>query len=96
LPTVNSDKTQIDGLLVNLNAKSHIPNGNGGFKTYLELTDSEIEEEMKLEFKPMYERIITNINTELGRLVKLLPPNIQGMAIAPIGASVIEQNKLLL
>ena len=96
LPTVNSDKTQIDGLLVNLNAKSHIPNGNGGFKTYLELTDSEVEEEMKLEFQPMYERIITNVNTELGRIVKLLPPNIQEMTMAPIGASVIEQNSLLL
>ena len=46
LPTVNSDKSQIDGLVVNLYAKSSIPNGKGGFKTYAELTDSEIEQEM--------------------------------------------------
>ena len=68
LPTVNSDKSQIDGLLVNLYAKSHISDGKGGFKRYIELTDSEIEQEMSLEFKDMYNNIINNINEELGRL----------------------------
>ena len=72
LPTVNSDKTQIDGLLVNLNAISRIPKEGGGFKTYIELTDAEIEKEMELEFKPMYDRIIANINTELGKVYKVL------------------------
>jgi hypothetical protein len=43
LPTVNSDKPQIDGLLVNLYAKSHIQNPNGTFKSYIELSDFEIE-----------------------------------------------------
>ena len=74
LPTVNSDKTQIDGLLVNLNAKTKISNGN---KTYLELTDSEIEQEMVSEFKPMYDKIIDNINKELLKVYQILPESIK-------------------
>lgn len=106
LPTVNSDKSQIDGLLVNLNAKTRIPNGKGGFKTYLELSDSDIETEMGLEFKNMYTRIIDNINTELTRVYDALS-QINSMMIAqgktpfkldPIskGDSVIASNHALL
>ena len=93
LPTVNSDKSQIDGLVVNLYAKSSIPNGKGGFKTYAELTDSEIEQEMMREFKPMYDRIITNINSELAKVCKisgLVDPSVL------VGKSVIIQNQILL
>lgn len=86
LPTVNSDKTQIDGLLVNLNAKSKV---NG--KTYLELTDSDIEQEMVEEFSPMYERIITNVNTELGKVASIL-----GINVASVTGSVLQQNAILL
>jgi hypothetical protein len=43
LPTVNSDKPQIDGLLVNLYAESPIKNENGTFKRYIELTNDEVE-----------------------------------------------------
>ena len=95
LPTVNSDKSQIDGLLVNLNAKTRIPNGRGGFKTYMELTDSEIEQEMVSEFKPMYDRIITNINTELAKVCSLLP-NFSSVQSKLVGQSVLIQNQLLL
>ena len=77
LPTVNSDKTQIDGLLVNLNAKTRISNGRGGFKTYLELTDADIEQEMVSEFKPMYDKIIVNINKELLKVYQILPESIK-------------------
>lgn len=77
LPTVNSDKTQIDGLLVNLSAKTRIPNGRGGYKTYLELTDAEIEQEMVSEFKPMYDKIIANINKELLKVYQILPEAIK-------------------
>ena len=77
LPTVNSDKSQIDGLLVNLNAKTRIHNGNGGFKTYLELTDADIEQEMVSEFKPMYDKIIDNINKELLKVYQILPESIK-------------------
>lgn len=77
LPTVNSDKSQIDGLLVNLHAKSSIKNGTGGFKKYLELTDREIEQEMKKEFKGMYKSIITNICNELEKVYNLLPEAIR-------------------
>jgi hypothetical protein len=86
LPTVNSDKTQIDGLLVNLNAKSKV---NG--KSYLELTDSDIEQEMAEEFSPMYERIITNINTELGKVASIL-----GINTSSVVGSVLQQNDILL
>jgi hypothetical protein len=72
LPTVNSDKPQIDGLLVNLNAESHIKKADGTFKKYIELTDLEIEQEMEIQFKPMYDNIMTNINTELGKVYKEL------------------------
>ena len=86
LPTVNSDKTQIDGLLVNLNAKSKV---NG--KSYLELMDSDIEQEMVEEFSPMYERIITNINTELSKVASILNINVSGL-----GGSILQQNEILL
>ena len=72
LPTVNSDKPQIDGLLVNLYAESHIKKEDGTFKRFVELTDSEIEQEMELQFKPMYNRIFENVNTELGKVSDLL------------------------
>jgi hypothetical protein len=96
LPTVNSDKTQIDGLLVNLRAKSRIPDGRGGFKTYMELTDSEIEQEMILEFKPMYERIIDNVNTELNKIYNLLSTPVKNAKPVPIKGSVIMRNQALL
>ena len=96
LPTVNSDKTQIDGLLVNLRAKSRIPDGRGGFKTYMELTDSEIEQEMILEFKPMYERIIDNINTELNKIYDLLSTPVKNAKPVPVKGSVIMRNQALL
>jgi hypothetical protein len=86
LPTVNSDKTQIDGLLVNLHAKSKV---NG--KSYLELTDADIEQEMSEEFSPMYERIIANINTELGKVASIL-----GINLASVTGSVLQQNAILL
>lgn len=96
LPTVNSDKTQIDGLLVNLHAKSRISNGKGGFKTYMELTDSEIEKEMELEFKPMYNRIITNINNELTKVYNLLPETFKVNNNINVSGSVITKNQALL
>lgn len=96
LPTVNSDKPQIDGLIVNLFASTHIPNGRGGFKTYLELSDSEIEQEMMLEFKPMYTRIITNINTELTKVYNLL--NISAVDLNSINtaSSLVSKNQAIL
>lgn len=99
LPTVNSDKSQIDGLLVNLYAKSHISDGMGGFKRYIELTDSEIEQEMSLEFKDMYNNIINNINTELGRLCDEIAKINHPQFVNPIiedGDSVITINAKIL
>ena len=96
LPTVNSDKTQIDGLLVNLYAKSRISDGKGGFKTYMELTDSEIEKEMELEFKPMYDRIITNINNELTKVYNLLPETFKVNNNINVSGSVITKNQVIL
>lgn len=96
LPTVNSDKTQIDGLLVNLHAKSRISDGKGGFKTYMELTDSEIEKEMELEFKPMYDRIITNINNELTKVYNLLPETFKINNNINVSGSVITKNQAIL
>ena len=72
LPTVNSDKPQIDGLLVNLYAESPIKNENGTFKRYIELTNDEVEQVMSLQFKPMYDRIMENISVELSKVVQLL------------------------
>lgn len=95
LPTVNSDKTQIDGLLVNLHAKSRILDEFGRPKSYIELSDSEIEAEMGVEFQPMYERIINNINTELGKVCSLLP-NAAVIQQALAVKSIIEQNHILL
>ena len=99
LPTVNSDKSQIDGLLVNLYAKSHIPDGKGGFKRYVELTDAEIEQEMSIEFKDMYNNIITNINNELTKVCdELLFINYPGF-IMPVDVeseSVITKHQKLL
>ena len=95
LPTVNSDKTQIDGLLVNLHAKSRILDEFGRPKSYIELSDSEIESEMGVEFQPMYERIITNINVELGKVCSLLP-NAAVIQQSLVGKSIIEQNHILL
>ena len=95
IPTVNSDKTQIDGLLVNLNARTTIPNGRGGFKTYMELTDSEIEQEMVSEFKPMYDRIIKNINEELSKVHTLLSAKYK-FNIAPSSDSALGRNDYLL
>ena len=96
LPTVNSDKTQIDGLLVNLHAPTRFRDPDTGRpRTYMELTDSEIEQEMISEFKPMYDRIIANINTELLKVCQLLP-NAVGIQALLVGKSVIEQNQILL
>ena len=95
LPTVNSDKPQIDGLLVNLNAKSHISDGKGGFKTYMELTDAEIEQEMALEFSPMYQKIITNINTELTKVYDLFDESFK-IENPIIGNSILAKNIALL
>ena len=94
LPTVNSDKPQIDGLIVNLYAKSSIPNGKGGFKTYAELSDAEIEQEMMREFKSMYTRIITNVNNELIKVCNLIPGLVDPTALA--GKSIIIQQQILL
>lgn len=96
LPTVNSDKTQIDGLLVNLHAKSRISDGKGGFKSYMELTDEEIEKEMELEFKPMYDRIITNINNELTKVYNLLPETFKISNNINVSGSVITKNQAIL
>lgn len=72
LPTVNSDKSQIDGLLVNLSAKSSIKTVDGKVLSYIELSDSQIEEEMMQEFGSMYEQILHNINTALHDVCKTL------------------------
>ena len=95
LPTVNSDKPQIDGLLVNLYAESHIPNGVGGYKLYVELTDSEIEQEMRLEFNSVYTKVIENINNELYRVVNLLSISNETRALINSQTSVIERGDLL-
>ena len=97
LPTVNSDKTQIDGLLINLHAPSKIKGPDGRYKTYMELTDAEIEQEMKLEFQPMYERIINNINTELVKVLNAIDPNF-AYSLGPdfSSLSVVEQNNVIL
>ena len=106
LPTVNSDKTQIDGLLVNLYAKSKIQNPDGTYKTYIELTDAEIEQEMQLEFKPMYENIIKNINGELtkvynairdmnSRLIAQEKSPFKLAAIVPTGNVILDNQALL-
>lgn len=96
LPTVNSDKPQIDGLLVNLNARTKISNGRGGFKTYLELSDSEIEQEMVSEFQPMYTRIVENITVELTRLCKLLPLSQDTITNINSETSIIGKNRVIL
>lgn len=94
LPTVNSDKTQIDGLLADLYAKSSIRREDGSIKTYIELTDQDIESEMELEFKPMYDRIIQNVNNELLRFSSIL--GITGLETLLDGKSVILQNHIIL
>lgn len=71
LPTVNSDKPQIDCLLTVIKAKSHTYG-----KTYAELSDIELENEMILEFGNMYDGIIHNINTELKKITDLIYKNI--------------------
>ena len=106
LPTVNSDKPQIDGLLVNLYAKSKIKNPDGTYKTYIELNDIEIEQEMELEFKPMYENIIKNINRELtkvynairdmnSKLIAAGKPQFNLLSIIPSGSVIMDNQALL-
>lgn len=96
LPMVPSDKVQIDGLPVNLRAQSRIPKEGGGFKTYMELTDEEIEQEMINEFKPMYDRIINNINTELTKVYNLLSDPVKNANPISTRGSVITNNESLL
>ena len=95
LPTVNSDKSQIDGLLVNLYATSHIPNGIGGYKLYVELTDTEIEQEMVHEFREMYTTIIKNINDELYKIVDLLSISNETRALIASQTSLLQKGHLL-
>ena len=95
LPTVNSDKSQIDGLLVYLHAKTRIPNGKGGYKTYIQLTDSEIEEEMRSEFKPFYDKVIENITKELERVAVELQKTVPGK-IEPKDNSVVAKHQAIL
>lgn len=96
LPTVNSDKPQIDGLQVNLYAESGIKDNNGKYKRFIELTDSEIEQEMIRQFKPMYNRIVENINIELTKVQDLLRS--KGIKVSTIknSESKIFNNQVLL
>lgn len=64
IPTVNSDKVQIDNLLQRLFTKATY-NQN---KSYLELNDDELESEMISEFKTVYPQVLRNINVELYKL----------------------------
>lgn len=96
LPTVNSDKPQIDGLLVNLYAESPIKNADGTFKRYIELTNGEVEEVMALQFKPMYDRIMENISIELTKVAQLLENKGLLKVQIPLKASPILKNHALL
>jgi hypothetical protein len=73
LPTVNSDKPQIDGLLTQLYAESNTNYENSlKLKPYIELTDIELESEIEHEFKDVYHDIIDNINKEYDKIYTLL------------------------
>jgi len=60
IPTVNSDKPQIDKLLINLNT---IEQTTG--KAYKDLTDDELNEVIIKTFGPVYENIWNNLATDL-------------------------------
>ena len=68
VPDVNSDKTRQEELAIQLNAESRWQPG----KHYIDMTDSELEYEMKMEFGQMYDGIVKNINKENLRLAELL------------------------
>ena len=95
LPTVNSDKVQIDGLLVQLSAESSISNGRGGFKHYMELTDAEIEQEMSSVFESMYNGIIHNINTDLRKVLNQLSEQLGLVFNIPVGSEIVMHHALL-
>ena len=95
LPTVNSDKVQIDGLLVQLKSDSRIANGKGGFKHYMELTDAEIEQEMSEIFAPMYNGIIHNINQDLYKVVNQLSEQLGYTFTIPTGSEITTHHALL-
>ncbi len=68
MPDVNSDKTSQTELPIWLGAESRWQPG----KTYLEMSNSDLETEMKYEFGQMYDTIVKNINKENLRLAEQL------------------------
>lgn len=70
IPTVNSDKPQIDKLLINLNT---IEQTTG--KAYKDLTDDELNEVIIRTFGPVYENIWNNLATDLQTAVRYLRDN---------------------
>lgn len=70
-PTVNSDKSWLGKLEVFTTAESHIAG-----KSYLQLTNGELEQEIKYELAPVYSSIFDNIQKELFKIVQLFDPTI--------------------
>lgn len=94
IPTVNSDKSQIDELLQRLFSKATYHE-----KSYLEMDDIELEEEMIFEFKTVYPTVIHNINKELGKLIyadKQIKIAFEKIRPSLKGLSPLEINKKLL
>ena len=79
VPDVNSDKTRQEELAIQLNAESRWQPG----KHYIDMTDSELEYEMKMEFGQMYDKVVKNINKENLRLAELLGIDINGFKGKP-------------
>lgn len=97
LPTVNSDKPQIDGLLTQLYAESNTNYENSlKLKPYIELTDIELESEIEHEFKDVYHDIIDNINKEYDKIYTLLYGKSIKDTLDYQQMSVIEQNQFYL
>lgn len=67
VPAVYSDKTKMDELMVDLHAISKHQN-----KRFQDMTDEELESELKYEFGGMYDSVINNVNEENLKLANLL------------------------
>lgn len=64
IPAVYSDKSRQDELLIDLSALNERLN-----KTYVQMTDSELEDEMRVQFGTMYKTVMTNVTADARRLL---------------------------
>ena len=95
LPTVNSDKPQIDGLLTDLNAKIEIPKGSQQFKKVIELSNAELEQVMGDQFGKMYNTILHNINADLIKVVSLIKHLIPSGFVIRNNSEILQNHDLL-